>query len=148
MNIDNGLVISDFWAWGWEPPAALVSFSATLILQGEIADSRSWNFDLQDQISAGAVVERGMAEWWQDRLREGHYLAKHVSASPRASVADAGLILNDFVSLLPFGSGVYFGNASQDAALMRSAIQRAGLVPAWNISDQLCLNTLGRFNHV
>ena len=147
VQIDNGLVISDLWAWGWEPPAALVAFSASLIVDHELVDFRHWRFAPADQLAAGAHLEDGMISWWEDRVAEKHYLAKLVAGGPRAKVSDAGKILNSFMDLLPLGSGIYFGNASQDAPLLRSAINRSGVVVGWSISDQMCLNTMRRYDH-
>lgn len=147
VQIDNGLIISDLWAWGWEPPAALVSFEAVLIKDHAVIDRRQWRFAPAEQIAAGAHLESGMISWWEDRIAEGHYLAKLVSGGPRAKIADAARVLNGFVDLLPLGSGVYFGNASQDAPLLRSAIHRSGVPVGWSISDQLCLNTMRKYNH-
>jgi hypothetical protein len=142
--IEEGLLITDLWAWGPEAPAALISVAVTLIIGGAVIDDRLFRFEPRPQLRAGATLDRATCDWWADRRREGHYLIKRCFGGDKCGVADMGKALCELYSHLPIGAPVWFANASVEAPLLRSAILRAEIVPPWSTQEQLCLNTLRR----
>lgn len=135
-------VMLDLETMGNGPNAAIVAIGAVCFdIEGtQIShDGFYARIDLASAMQAGGVIDASTITWW---LQQSDAARAEITADDRQPITQALTAFAHWIDTHTDGAELWGNGASFDNVILRSAYQRAGILPPWAWWNDRCYRTL------